>query len=386
MKSVFIGQGGFCWPSRADYNLLINYFDKNGWSIVDTMKAADLILIYTCAHRRKLENYAIELIERAKKTKKASCQIIVAGCLPTINKARLKKIFDGKTVSARSLGDLDEVLHSKFRLCEIGYAGSIPSENINIKEAYPLRIGWGCRGQCTYCAVRFVFGKPLSRSIRDILDEYDIAYEKGYRKFMLIANDAAYYGEDLNLSLHHLFSQIIDRHSDSKFGLSYITVDRLKDIFPELGPILKRGKIWNVKITVESGNDRIIDLMGRRYKVKDFSSCVKKLFKLNPDLEVETNLIVGFPTETEKEFRDTMKLVTDFEEHNIIFFPIIYSDRPNTASSKMQGKISRAVKEKRFMRLRNLCKFVLMSKNKKGCLFSVESIRKPIVELKKLEC
>ncbi|HOX54090.1 MAG TPA: radical SAM protein [Candidatus Omnitrophota bacterium] len=368
MKRIFLSTTALhCFPGNADFGLLHNYFKENGWTISRKIESADIVIIYACASRKLKEDESIESIEEALKKTSKEAKVIVAGCLPVINKTRLNKIFQGITVSANSLQDLDQLFNSKAKIREINYVGQGHKKAKNNELIYPLRIGWGCRGKCSYCAVRFVFGKPHSRPISDIIQEFNAAYNKGYRRFTLVANDAGYFGQDSGTSLPALLRKLCQIKKESRFALSHMTPDRLKALLPSLKAFIRSGKISAIKIPVESGSDRILQLMNRYYTVSDFRYCVQKLIEYNPKLEIYTNIIVGFPTETEDDFQETIKLVGSFGRHITYFHCPPYSNRPNTPASKMSGQIDRKTIEDRLRRLNNLCRFNQWYKNLKAC-------------------
>lgn len=365
MKKAFIISSAECYPSASDLNLLNTYLNKNGWTISKRIGLANAVIVYTCACSKSVEDKSIKIITQAQKKKNRSAQLIVAGCLPSINRTRLKHVFKGMTVSANYLQEFDKLLNQEFSINGIEYTGPDRKLKKNEYAEYHLRIEWGCYGKCSYCAVKFVFGKPRSRPVLDILKEFDIAYRKGYRRFVLVANDAGSYGRDLRISLAHLINRLCQKHKGSRFLLSHITPDKLKDILPSLERLICSGKILRMNIPVQSGSNRIIRLMNRLYTVNNFKYCIKKLINYNPNLEIKTDIMVGFPSETEQDFLDTLKLVEWLGRNKVRFQCFTYSKRPNTEASKLPGQIDQRTKIYRFRRLANLCNFSYIVGNKK---------------------
>lgn len=365
MKKVSIIRAGSCAPHITDCQLLITYLTKNGWVLARGMDNADIIIITTCAFKKEQENLAIRIIKKAQREKKDGAKIIVAGCLPVINKNRLSRVFKGDTVKANRLQELDRLLDAKISISDIKYIGYPRRLKTNESIEYNLRIGWGCDEKCSYCAVRFVFGKPHSRPITDILQEFDNAYLKGYRNFMLVANDSGSYGQDINLSLVYLLDRIMKQHRDCHFSLSHLNPNKFKELLPDLERFIRSRRIYAINIPVESGSSRILKLMNRFYTVKDFKYCVKKISGLNPKLTIMTDILVGFPSETEDDFSKTLKLIEWLGRHKVFFQCLGYSKRPNAEASLMPGQIDYGIKQARVRKLNKLCQlsYVMRDKN-----------------------
>ncbi|MDD5167014.1 MAG: radical SAM protein [Candidatus Omnitrophica bacterium] len=356
---------GTCYPSQTDFRLIKTYLKSNGWILSKKIENAALIIIYTCAFIKDREDLSIKYIRKAQKEKNRAAQIIVAGCLPAINKFRLKRIFKGGIVEARSIQEFDKVLNARVGIRDIKYLELSRKLKNNAAVEYYLRIGWGCHGKCSYCGVRFVFGKPHSRPVSDILQEFNIAYGKGYRKYILIANDVGSYGEDLDTSFIHLIRKLCQKYRDCQFALSHLNPDKLREILPFIKNLIRSGRIWRLNIPVESGSNRIIRLMNRSYTANDFKYCVAKLISYNPGIEIKTDIIIGFPTETKRDFFDTLRLVEWLGRNKVYFQCLVYSKRPKTEASKMSGQIEQKVKEGRLKQIERLCRISYVLRDKK---------------------
>lgn len=357
MKKFFLITTGTCTPQRTDWQLISAYIKENGWTLVKKIGTADIIIVNTCAFTKDTEDRALSLIQQAYKEKRRNAQLFVVGCLPSINKDRLSKVHKGITVTANSLKELDDLLHARVSIKETLYIGSSIHSNRNKHKEYLLRIGWGCNGKCSYCAVKFVFGRPHSRPPPDIILEYEKAYRKGYRKFILVANDSGSYGRDLNSSLVALLDELCDKDKDCKFALSHINPNTFKSISPYLEKYIRQKKIWGINIPIESGSNRILRLMNRFYTVDDFKSCIDKLTACDPTIYIKTDILVGFPTETEYDFQQTLKLVGWLGRYKVDCNCLFYSRRPNTEADSMSGHIDQKTKVARLnmlMRLRRI--------------------------------
>lgn len=364
-KKAFYITAGRCYPNTTDSVLIKSYLKNNGWALSRKIESANVIIINTCAFRKQEEDGSIGLIKKVHREKNSNAQVIVVGCLPAINKIKLKKIFKGIIVKANSLGELNKLLDAKAKIQEIKYIGSARRLKTNKDEEYCLRIGWGCHEKCSYCSVRFVFGKPRSRPVLDILQELDNAYSKGYRKFVLVSNDSGSYGEDLNISLVSLIDKLCKQRNDCQFALSHLNPDKLKKMLPLLAKFIRSRKIWRMNIPVESGSNRILRLMNRRYTVGDFKDYIQKLTQFNHSLEIKTDFLVGFPSETDYDSLDSLKLAEWLGRHRVDFQCLAYSKRPNTKASRMPGQIDNQTKKDRLKQLSSLCKISYTLRDKK---------------------
>ncbi|MEW6008788.1 MAG: radical SAM protein [Candidatus Omnitrophota bacterium] len=368
MKRAFLIDTNIgCTPGFTDLTLIKTYLNNNGWRLARKIESSNIVIVYTCACSKQAEDNSIDYIKKAEKEKNPNAQLIVSGCLPSINKVRLKRIFKGLAISANSLGELEKLLSKSSQFSITKYIYPVKNlKRIERKDVYHLRIGWGCFGKCTYCAVKFVFGRPRSRPIEDILKEYHLAYEKGYKKFVLVANDAGSYGLDLSTSLAFLVNKLYQEHSECKFFLSHFTPNKLKEMLPSLEDIIRSGKILRMNIPVQSGSDRIIQLMERPYTVDDFKYCIEKIIEWNPKLELKTDIIVGFPSETKRDFLDTLKLVEWLSSKGVFIQFFNYSKRPNTKASSMPGQISAIIKQQRFRKCAKVTALYSLLHNKKS--------------------
>ena len=185
MKKAYIISTGGCDPFRTDFALISAYLKINGWSLCQDVACADIVIVHTCAFAKYMEDQGMLLIKTMQKEKNKQAKIIVTGCLPVINRPRLSVILKGAAVRADNLQELDMILNASISLNEVKYLNRTRLDRAPNKKEIPryiyngylLRIGWGCDGKCSYCAVKFVFQKARSRPVEEILQEFDIAYK-----------------------------------------------------------------------------------------------------------------------------------------------------------------------------------------------------------------
>lgn len=354
MKKAFIVKTGRCYPHKTDYNLLKSCLITNGWQVTESAQQADLLIINTCALTKEHEDEAIRYVQKALEQKKRDARMVVTGCLPRINQKRLWQIFKGDVISADSIEKIDPLIGDRASIKDIAYIGEpVKPKNIASRE-YLLRIGWGCDGKCIYCGVKRVFGKPRSRPLQDIMKEYELAYRKGYACFTLVANDSGSYGNDRGNSLIYLLFKLCEKYKNTRFKLSHMLPNTLQNLIPSMSQFIKTDRITHINIPAESGSDRILGLMQRGYTVDDFKDCIRQLFSYNPNLHIKTDIMVGFPSETELDFLASLRLVEWLGRRNVYFQCLAYSARPFTRAGLMPQIASR-IKNRRLRQVKKLC-------------------------------
>jgi len=356
-----------------------------GYSLTKKINNADLILINTCAFNRIKEDEAVQFIRHAGRRMQENARILVCGCLPKINQERLRTIHAGITFGPRDPSALLDLLrlnamhqvqssgpisytqysllkktiYQTRRLMEI-----IPGINklplyrrlfapffIYAKDVYCLKVVSGCYGSCTYCAIRFAKGRGLSKLPAEIEKEFSAALARGYCRFVLVGDEITAYGRDLTNGETILdVIRLLCRHPDvESVFLESFEPSFMISFFDEIQYVLGEGNIPVFCSSVQSGSNRILRLMKRDYKVEDFIECMDGIKRSSPAISLRTELIVGFPDESETDFADSLQLVTKL---NLDFVRAhIYEDRPHTPASRMSNKIPERIKCNRRRRI-----------------------------------
>ena len=338
--------------------------EKGYTTPVDTDEDADIIVFNTCCIRENAENHAFGNIGNLKKLKKRKKGLIVAvgGCMAQeAGKAQLLKekfpfidiIFGTHNVA--ELGPLiDALLEKRKKQVSILDARKETEDGITpVRTSYPnawVNITYGCNNFCTYCIVPYVRGRERSRSAEVILKEVEGLVKEGYKEITLLGQNVNSYNSDGQGGMS--FPELLDRCAqiEGKFRLRFMT-SHPKDFTRELALVMrKHEKICNLlHLPVQAGSDRILSLMNRRYTREKYLGELKMLRELIPGCAVTTDLIVGFPTETEEEFEETLSLVK--EANFASAFTFVYSPRTGTKAAEMEGRIPEDVSKDRIMRL-----------------------------------
>ena len=337
---------------------------------------ADIVVFNTCCIRENAENHAMGNIGALKKIKRARPDMLVAvgGCMTQQEGAaqRLRKKFPFVDIvfGTHNLDDFGTLLTRKAAqkkaVVEVpAHEGSVCEEDFSFRTSYPnawVNIMYGCNNFCSYCIVPYVRGRERSRDPEHILREVQGLLAKGYREITLLGQNVNSYAPADGTTFPQLLRRICE--GQGKFRLRFMTSNP-KDFGEELiAAIADLPQVCNlVHLPVQAGSDRILKLMNRHYTAREYLEKVELLRKRVLGCEVSTDIMVGFPSETEEDFRRTLELVkaADFSSA----FTFVYSRRSGTRAAEMEGQIPEEVQKERIMRLVELVNAQTREKSRK---------------------
>ena len=364
-KYYFIHTYG-CQANIRDEESMAGLLETAGMLRSDDVKTASVVILNTCAIRANAEEKLFSEVGSLKALKKANEHLIViiSGCMVQQESAleKLEKsypqvdIFFGTNSIHKLLELIDLHLETNKKVIDVN------SEDITIYEDVPVsrvedykafvNISYGCDKFCTYCIVPYTRGKERSRKFKDILHECEILVRSGYQEITLVGQNVNAYGLDLKEN---------ERFSDLLAAVAELGIPRLRFItshpwnFDEamIEVIAKYDNIMkSIHLPLQSGNDEILKLMGRRYTVESYLDLVAKLRAKMPSIALTTDIIVGFPNETEAQFEDTLKVVRHVGYSGA--FTFIYSPRQGTPAAKMIDDVTLEEKHRRFDCLKDI--------------------------------
>ncbi|MGN1200940.1 MAG: tRNA (N6-isopentenyl adenosine(37)-C2)-methylthiotransferase MiaB [Candidatus Caccovivens sp.] len=356
MKYYIVTYG--CQMNVHESEKLAAICEKMGYTLADRREDADLIIFNTCAIREGAEDRVFGNVGALKKLKKAKPDLIIAvcGCMTqkesTANYMLRTFPFVDIVIGTFNLPNFEHYVNAvkKGRVLDLYEEGdideSVPYKRTSGDNAW-VNIMQGCNNFCTYCIVPYVRGREKSRQEENILNEIkSILAEGKYKKITLLGQNVNSYGKDLNpkVSFAKLLEDICALDGD--FKLTFMT-SHPKDLTDDVIDVLaKEDKILKeIHLPAQSGNNRILKLMNRVYTREKYLEIIKKIRDKMPNARITSDFIVGFPTETEEEFKDTLSLVEEVKYDSI--FAFMYSPREGTVASKMDGQIPQEVKQRR---------------------------------------
>lgn len=336
---VFIKSFG-CSTNMEDGEVLAGCLTEAGCRLVDAVEAADVIVYNTCAVKGPTENRMVEILKRVPTDKK----LVVAGCLPLINFERLRKEvnFDGVAGPAAGNGIVDIVqrVSNGDRVVALdGALESKPRLNLPRKRLNPLvgivPVNYGCLGSCAYCVVAFARGRLRSYRPQEVVERIEEDLMSGVQEFWITSQDTACYGRDIGTSLSKLLMLLSNIEGDFKIRVGMMTPNLAKTILDGLIEAFQSNKIFNfIHLPVQCGDDQVLKRMRRIYSVEDFKEIVNAFRKSLQRMTIATDIICGFPSETQEAFEQTLRLIEETRP-DIVNVSKFFA-RPGTAAANMR--------------------------------------------------
>ncbi len=373
-KKYYITTYG-CQMNIHESEKLAGILTSMGYSPSDNELNADIIVFNTCCIRENAENTADGNIGALKKLKKANKDLIIAvgGCMTQqvgyAQKLHQKFPFIDIIFGTHNLENFRSLLENKLKqkrtLIEVlDKEGPIIEGTPKTRTSYPnawVNITYGCNNFCTYCIVPYVRGRERSRKLEDIVNECKTLVKDGYKEITLLGQNVNSYGKDLGVDFADLINEI--SKIEGKFRLRFMT-NHPKDLTEKLVVALsKSNKICkSIHLPIQAGSNRILKLMNRKYDRESYFEKVEMLRKYIPDIAITTDIMVGFPTETDQDFMDTVDVVERVGFSGA--FTFVYSRREGTPAAKMDGQIEESVSKQRIMHLIDLQNNINRSQSK----------------------
>lgn len=352
-----------CQMNVHDSEKIAGMLNEMGYTNTDDNEIADIFVFNTCCIRETAERKAIGNIGSLKKLKKKRPDIVIAvcGCMTQAgdNSKSLSEKFPFIDIifGTHNIHHLKNYLlkrkASGKKLIEIWPDMVEPIDDVPIinagKATALVNIIYGCNNFCTYCIVPYVRGRERSRPYEDILNEVRGLIDSGYKEIMLLGQNVNSYGLDTGgIKFYQLLEKIAS--IDAKFRIRFMT-SHPKDFDDNLIKVIKENKVIcnNIHLPVQSGSDRVLKMMNRKYTSADYIKIIDKIKKEIPDCGITSDIMVGFPDETDNDFKDTLRLVEKVRYNGCFMF--IYSKRTGTSAAQMENQISEEVKKQRITEL-----------------------------------
>lgn len=349
-----------CQMNVHESEKIAGFLRAAGYAEESGIEEADIVVFNTCCIRENAENHAFGNIGALKKLKrrKKGMLIAVGGCMaqePGKAELLVKKFpFIDIVFGTHNVAELPALIERKKREKKIVSLLEDRAETEDgaqpVRTSYPnawVNITYGCNNFCTYCIVPYVRGREKSRSAAVILDEVHSLVAAGYREITLLGQNVNSYRDG-----ETDFPALLDAVAsvEGKFRVRFMT-SHPKDFSARLVAVMKKhDKICNLlHLPAQSGSSRVLALMNRRYTREQYLEKIALLRAEIPEAEVTTDLIVGFPTETEEDFEQTLSLVREADFSSA--FTFIYSPRTGTKAAQMDGQIPEEVSKRRIARL-----------------------------------
>lgn len=384
-KAALIFQHG-CTRRKLDMDIIHKYLQDNGWVMTSEEREADVIVVSTCAYDEVHENQAVEMVRKCADVKRHDCRLVVVGCLGGIRPDRLRGIAGLETVTPKDFYRIDDVIEPAIKIREITDL-AVAKENLRnpmrwwgrqmtsgqekatdpavfqeplMSALYApgnklIRIANGCKGRCSYCAIRFATGDLVSKKTDEILLEVEHTVASGYQMITFVAEDIGCYGLDSGTSFVRLLEETLRIGDGYKVELHATNIQWIIRHAEGFKALLKQnpGRFSQLFIPIQSGSNKILDLMERQYTIEDAMECLWQVKAADECISITTDMMVGFPSETQKDFEQTIEAARSFPFHQINVFK--YHNKPNTKAARLPNQVDDGIKEARYRLLQLAC-------------------------------
>ncbi len=355
-----------CERRSLEAERLKKFFISNGCELIFDPSGADVIIYSSCGFDGVKEDASLIDIKYLNQFSKS--KLIIVGCLPAINKERLKEIFDGPVFTPENIDDLQSIFPEfNVKLNEIKYFNTftyhingkiIPSierasSPLNVKNLYHICISRGCDRRCTYCGEWPAWGSYKSKPVKQCINEFKEGLSAGFHEFNILADSIGPYGIDINYSLPQLLSDFIKNKGNYSIHLSEYNLLWIHKQINQLIPLLATKRIKSILCAIQSGSDRILGLMQRGYSSGEAISDLLRLKQAYSEIALHTQIIIGFPTENEKDFQQTLDTIEKIKFASISLYS--FNAKPGTPAYEINSKVSEDVKKQRAQSVLDLC-------------------------------
>ncbi len=339
-----------CKVNTYESEYIMGLFKEKGYIICDPEEDCDVYVINTCTVTNNSDKKDKKIINHVKNRNKDAI-IVVCGCFVESNK---DYNFDGVDIvignynKSKIVDLVEEYRLNKNKIFLRENMMSVPFEDMMI-TSFPnrtrafVKIQDGCENYCSYCVIPFVRGRCRSKEMSKVLEEIKHLTDNGYKEIVLTGIHTGSYGVDLGIKFSHLLKEILKNKDLKHLRISSIEITELDDDFFKL---LENDVLCNhLHIPLQSGSKNILKAMNRKYTKEEFLQMVNKIRSIRPDISLTTDLIVGFPGETDDDFKETMEFLRVLNFSKIHVFP--YSKRNGTKAARMDNQIDDATKKER---------------------------------------
>jgi len=365
-----------CQMNVNDSEYIIGQLIKLEYSITEDIFKSDLILLNTCCVRAKVEQKIYSLIGKIKEIKENNSNVLlgICGCMAQKEKENIFKRapYVDFIFSPSQVNNLEEIINTvkygnkKYISCE--NTPEFSFNHITVKRESKIsawiQIMRGCNNYCSYCVVPYTRGPEQSRGVSEIVSEVNILAKDKYKEIFLLGQNVNSYGNDLSRPV--TFSKLLELLNNIN-GIERIrfTTSHPKDFSFDLTKTIKKcNKICNhIHLPIQSGSNKILKMMNRKYDINYYKNIIKEIRNNIDDIAITTDVMVGFPGETEEDFMDTLRAFKEIEFDEAYTF--IYSNRENAIAWLLPDQVPLQVKKERLWKLIDLQKEISTKINKK---------------------
>lgn len=344
-----------CKVNTYESEFIMSLFKNRGYTICDFNDECDIYIINTCTVTNNSDRKDRKIINSIKN--KDACKV-VCGCFVESAKDYDFSGIDvviGNYNKSNIVDYVEEYLKTKKQIIAKDNIMTVPFEDMEINHLESrtrafVKIQDGCENYCAYCIIPFVRGRCRSKEKDKVIKEITALVNNGYKEIVLTGIHTGSYGIDLGIKFSDLIEELLNIPGLERLRISSIEITELDDKFFHL---LENKKLCNhLHVPLQSGSSNVLKLMNRKYTKEEYKSQIDKIRKVRPDISITTDVIVGFPQESEEDFKECLEFCKEINFAKIHVFP--YSKRNGTKASRMSGHIDGITKKDRTKRLLKL--------------------------------
>ena len=349
MVRIYVESYG-CSRNKADGEIMEAILLRAGYELVEAPEKADYVVVNTCAVKDPTE---FKMVKRIRELLDSGKRVIVTGCLPHVNLDAIDPRVSG-ILGVKSIDRIAEAIETAERGGKLVSVENWRERNLDKLElprlwkpgvAFVVPISEGCLNACTYCATRFARGVLKSYRPELVVKWVKEALARGYKEIILSSEDTGCYGFDIGTNLAELLDKITSIKGEFRVRVGMMNPNHALKFLDELIEAYRDEKVYRfLHLPVQSGDNEILRRMGRTYTVEEFEEIVRAFRKKIPELNLNTDIIVGFPGETDEAFRNTVELVKRVKPDKINVSR--YSARPGTIAARWKQLPGWLVKER----------------------------------------
>ena len=346
-----------CRLNEAEIESWAGKFQEKGHKLIADPESADLLVINTCAVTQEAVKKSRQIIRRMHRNN-PTAKLVISGCYSTLDKKNINELPGIDLVIDNT--EKEKLVDISLRELNVETMPSLstePGETSLFKRGRNrafIKIQDGCRHRCTFCIVTIARGEEHSRTINEIINEINKYHEQGIKEVILTGVHVGGYGSDINSSLYQLIKIVLDKTTIPRIRLASVEPWDLHEKFFSL--FSNKRLMPHIHLPLQSGCDSVLKRMGRRCKTKDFKSIVQKARDEISNFNITTDIIVGFPGETEDEWQESLKFINEVGFSHIHIFT--YSKRQGTKASRLDNHIDNVTKKMRSKELHELTKLM----------------------------
>ncbi|MGR9114848.1 MAG: tRNA (N(6)-L-threonylcarbamoyladenosine(37)-C(2))-methylthiotransferase MtaB [Gammaproteobacteria bacterium] len=361
-----------CRLNEAELETWAQAFQKQGHGITRQPENADLIIINSCAVTQDAARKSRQLIRRIHRTN-PDAKLVVSGCYATLNQEEAEQIMGVDLVVGNQ--DKDQLVAKTLAELNMDSMPAMSTEPGEVslfsrgRQRAFVKVQDGCRYRCTFCIVTVARGEESSRPLRDVIEEINNLHRQGIHEAIITGVHLGGYGSDIDSNLSELIKAILAETTIPRLRLGSLEPWELPEDFFELfdNPRL----MPHLHLPLQSGSDSVLRRMARRCKTEEFSAIAKQLRAKIPHFNITTDIIVGFPGESEQEWQDSLNFIEQTGFGHIHIFT--YSRREGTKAATLPGQMSSEIKKRRSQQLHRLARSMQQAffEANLGCEFPV---------------